>query len=71
MDEFAYFPHPIETRTFETGVGNVWKIDFSIGNKNSKQSNTRYGVETNLDPETLKAGDSVSVGAQIFYTPFE
>jgi hypothetical protein len=69
-DEFSYFPHPKEFRF--TFLGKyLWVVDFSIGNKNSNFTNTRYGLGVNLDPDTFKPGDSVAVSAEIEYTPYE
>lgn len=68
-DEFSYFPHPTEVRKVILGKHH-WLINFSVGNKNTNLSNTRYGFGTALDPDTFKPGDSVAISMEITYTPY-
>ena len=69
-DEFAYFGHPPEVKT-NVGGGWYYVITFSVGNKNSGLSNTRYGVVASIDPALpTTPADSVRITCVIDYTPY-
>ena len=74
--EFAYFPHPAPVydagATFSEGGVQYggkgwWVIDFAIGNKNSGNPSTRYGVGANVDFSKADESDSIEIGARIGY----
>ncbi|MEP7235100.1 MAG: hypothetical protein ABI778_07370 [Ignavibacteriota bacterium] len=66
-DQFAYFAHPVPTRSLESKEYYIWSIKFSIGNKNTSLPATRYGVHVNV--ESTKPEDSIRIGATIAYYP--
>jgi hypothetical protein len=75
--ELAYFPHPdptydpdflvLDENNKQIGGKGWWKIDFSIGNKNSGNPTTRYTSSAYLDYSKASDDDSVQYVMKIFY----
>lgn len=81
-DEYAYFPHnppewkhdaTIHDEVFLGGQSTKgwWLVDFSVGNKNSKQPSTRYHVGAIIDSDNSVDEDSTEVWCEITYYPIQ